>query len=73
MEYLAHIQWLDVIVGATGLGIIGHAVNTFPVPKNQYGAWMLGVIQFAVGQRVAAKNTLNGKDSKIIPIDNSKI
>lgn len=46
--------------GAVGLGIVAHAVNTFPTPANQYGAWALGVIQFAVGQRVAAKNTLQG-------------
>ena len=49
--------------GATAMGIIAHAVNTFPTPKNPYGAWFLGVVQFAVGQRVAAKNTLQGMDT----------
>lgn len=33
------------------MSVIGHAVNTFPVPSNKYLAWLLSVIQFAVGQR----------------------
>lgn len=53
-------QAITFLSGAVGFGIIAHAVNTFPTPANLYGAWLLGVIQFAVGQRVAAKNTLQG-------------
>ena len=48
--------------------VVAHAVNTFPTPKNEYGAWALGVVQFVVGQRVAAKNTLNGRQSVITAI-----
>lgn len=59
------MDWLSThavtfLSGAVGLGIVAHAVNTFPTPANQYGAWLLGVVQFAVGQRVVAKNTLQG-------------
>lgn len=56
--------------GATTLGIVAHAVNTFPTPKRPYGAWLLGVVQFAVGQRVSAKNTLNGLQSVVTAIPN---
>jgi hypothetical protein len=52
--------------GATTMGIIAHAVQTFPVPKNAYGAWLLGVIQFAVGQRERSKNTLQGAATETI-------
>lgn len=51
------------VAGGTALGIVAHAVNTFPTPTNKYGAWLLGTVQFAVGQRVAARNTLVGKDT----------
>lgn len=55
--------------GATMLGIVAHAVNTFPTPKNPYGAWLLGVVQFTVGQRVVAKNTLQGKDTMAVGVE----
>ena len=50
--------------GVTLLAVIAHAVNTFPTPKNPYGAWFLGVIQYAVGQRQRGTNTLEGKDTE---------
>jgi hypothetical protein len=46
--------------GATAMGGVAHAVNTFPTPDNKYGAWFLGVVQWVVGQRVVANNTLQG-------------
>ena len=46
--------------GATAVGIIAHAVQSFPTPTNKYAAWFLGVIQFAVGQRQQAINTMGG-------------
>lgn len=61
-----------VVGGATGLGIIAHAVNTFPTPTNKYGAWFLGVIQFLVGQRVAAANTLRGQDTQTFAVIKTK-
>lgn len=48
------------------MGLLGHAVNTFPTPDNKYGRWLLGVIQWGVGQRIAAGNTFQGKDSTIV-------
>ncbi len=53
-------HWQDVFAGATMLGIIAHAVNSFPTPANPYGQWILGVIKFAVGQRVSAANAFAG-------------
>lgn len=65
-------HWLEHIVfflsGSTAIGVVAHAVNTFPTPKNVYGQWFIGVIQFVVGQRVAAKNTLSGADTMITAV-----
>lgn len=60
---------LYFLAGSTGLSIVAHAVNTCPTPKNSYGAWLLGVVQYAVGQRVAARNTLQGKDTVAVGVD----
>lgn len=49
--------------GGFAMSAIAHGVNTFPTPENKYGAWLLGLIQYIVGQRVAAKNTLQGMDT----------
>ena len=57
------------LAGGTALSIVAHAVNTFPTPKNPYGAWLLGTIQFAVGQRVAARNTYQGKDTMAVGVE----
>lgn len=48
-----------MFTGATIVGLLGHAVNTFPVPNNIYGKWFLGTIQWFVGQRENASNTVN--------------
>ena len=56
------------LAGSTALGIVAHAVNTFPTPTSKYGAWLLGLVQFIVGQRVSAKNTLNGADSVVTAV-----
>lgn len=48
------------LAGSTAAGLIGHAVNTFPVPNSPIGKWLLGVIQFAVGQRIQALQTRSG-------------
>ena len=71
MSYASHLlfsNWDSVLAGATALAIVGHAVNTFPTPKNAYGAWFLGVVQFTVGQRIASKNTFEGKDTVVTGI-----
>lgn len=49
--------------GATGIGILAHMVQTFPTPKNIYWAWFLGCLQYAVGQRYRALNTMQGQDT----------
>ena len=53
-------HWQDVLAGATFIGIVAHAVNSFPTPNNPYGQWFLGVIKYAVGQRVSAVNAFAG-------------
>lgn len=58
-------HWGDVLTGATAVGIVAHAVNSFPTPTNKYGSWLLGVIQFAVGQRYVGQNTIQGQQSKV--------
>ncbi len=58
------IQDLYVFLGgSTAIGIIGHAVSTFPTPKSPLGQWFLGVIQFIVGQRLQAKQTIGGQEN----------
>lgn len=52
--------------GSTFIGIVAHAVNTFPMPKGATGRWLLGVVQYAVGQRLQANNTLNGHESVMV-------
>ncbi len=61
-------NWDDVLTGATLLSLAGHLVNTFPTPKNQYGQWFLGGIQYIVGQRIAAKNTMQGENTMAVSI-----
>jgi hypothetical protein len=60
------ISWF--LAGGTVTGVIAHAVNTFPTPENKYAAWLLGSIQFAVGQREAGKNTLRGMDTEAMGV-----
>lgn len=47
------------LAGSTAMGLIGHAVNTFPPPASALGKWLLGVVQFAVGQRMQSLETRN--------------
>lgn len=60
MDALLNHWFTHLLSGAAALSIVAHVVNTFPTPTNKYGAWLLGCIQYAVGQRVAANNTLQG-------------
>ncbi len=53
-------QAMTFLGGGTAVLIVSHAVNTFPMPKSAIGRWFLGVIQFAVGQRLQGNYTLNG-------------
>lgn len=62
------MAWSHIVLflsGATAMGIIGNAVNTFPTPKNVYGAWLLGVIKYAVGQRITGANAFKGLQSEV--------
>lgn len=42
-------------------GALGHAVSTFPTPQNVYAQWFLGTIQWLVGQRIQAQQTITGQ------------
>lgn len=65
-EFMSHA--IVFLSGATALGIVGHAVNTFPTPSNKYGAWFIGVLQYVVGQRQQALNTMQGKDTDAVAV-----
>lgn len=55
--------------GVSAVALVAHAVNTFPMPKSAIGRWALGVIQFAVGQRVQGLYTMNGGGSARAALD----
>ncbi len=59
---LQHVadHWGDYLSGGLAISALGHAVSTFPVPQNVYGRWLLGTIQFIVGQRIQATATKEG-------------
>lgn len=64
----AVFTWEHLLVffsGSTAIGVIAHAVATFPTPKNPYGQWFLGIIKFIVGQRVSAINSINGLQTEV--------
>jgi hypothetical protein len=65
------VHWDDMLFGATILGIISHAVSSFPPSGNPYINWILGIVQFAVGQRQRALITLPN-NSNASPKDNGK-
>ena len=67
-------EFVSFFTGAAGLGVIAHAVNTFPTPDNKYARWFLGVIQMIVGQRTIASNTLQGMqtDARAITTEEKK-
>jgi len=58
----------DMLGSAAVFGVIAHAVQSFPTPSNKYGAWLLGAVQYAVGQRERAMNTLAGADTSTAAI-----
>src|SRR5271156_3846913 len=58
-------HFLVFISGSTTFGVIAHAVATYPTPKNVYGQWILGIIKFAVGQRISAVNAVNGLQTEV--------
>lgn len=56
------------LAGSTFLGIIAHAVTTFPTPKNVYGQWLLGLIKYIVGQRISAQNAFKGYQTEVTAV-----
>ncbi len=53
-------QIVEFLTGATVMGFIGHAVNSFPPQNNAYARWLIGNIQWIVGQRQQAQATRVG-------------
>lgn len=62
-----HWNWIHIVLtfllSGTGFGFLAHMVNTFPVPDNPYGRWLLSGLQWYVGQRERAINTSNNHDT----------
>lgn len=44
-----------------------HAVNSFPVPDNKYGRWLLGVAQWIFAFRGRSANTFQNQDTITSP------
>ena len=63
---------LIFLSGSTALGVLAHAVNTFPTPENKYGQWVLGTIKYAVGQRASAANAIAGNQTEVIAVTNEQ-
>src|SRR5438552_17542148 len=65
-------HWGDVLVGAasavTVWNIIAYAVNSMPTPSGVWGQWALGIIKFAVGQKLSAINAIRGQDTVIAAV-----
>lgn len=61
-------HWDDMLFGVFTTSIISHAVQKFPTSNNAYVNWLLGIVQFAVGQRERALNTLNGNATQTVTI-----
>jgi len=40
--------WEAALFGYLGTVVLGYGLQTFPVPQNKYGRWLLGVLNFAV-------------------------
>lgn len=51
---------VSMLSGSTATAFLAHLVQTFPTPDNKYGQWLLGGLQFLVGQRERAANTVSG-------------
>lgn len=65
------VSWEHAVTffsGMTFLGIVAHAVNTFPTPASQYGQWFLGIVKYAVGQRISAMNAFKGNDTMVVAV-----
>lgn len=52
----AHVVW-EFLGSATMMSFLGHAVSTFPKPASPIGRWVLGNLQWIVGQRNQAAET----------------
>lgn len=50
---------LSYIEEAAVLVAIGHGLRTFPMPKNQYGKWALGVLQATFSNYDLAKKNFS--------------
>jgi hypothetical protein len=65
-------NWAHVLVsfctGTVAFGVLAHAVNTFPVPDNEYARWLLGVLQYWIGQKERGGNTIKNQDTITVAV-----
>lgn len=68
---MTYWNWSHAIAVAAASSVfwsfVAHAVNTFPVPNNIYGRWLLGLVQWWIGQRDRALNTFSNQDTVTVP------
>lgn len=59
------------VSGSTALAFVAHMVQTIPTPESKWAQWLLGGVQWFVGQRIRAANTLAGEGTvtKQVPRD----
>ncbi len=59
------------LTGSTALAFVAHMVQTIPTPESKWAQWLLGGVQWFVGQRIRAANTLQGEGTltKQVPRD----
>lgn len=64
-----HVQIF--LTGSTALAFVAHMVQTVPTPESKWAQWVLGGVQWLVGQRIRANNTLAGEGTitKQVPRD----
>lgn len=56
-----HHGWQELSGNLTVFLLVAHMVSTIPVSSNKWVNWVVGGLQFAVGQRLRALNTMHGE------------
>jgi hypothetical protein len=60
-------NWVHVLITffttGAGFSLLAQAVNTFPVPENPYGRWLLGMAQSFIGMKGRSVNTFANQDT----------
>jgi hypothetical protein len=61
------------LTGSTALAFVAHMVQTIPPSDNKWFNWLLGGVQWLVGQRIRAANTLAGEGTLTKSVDRDTV